>query len=94
MKKILVIFFASIPFIFTTSFLVNSFIYPTNNEFYLNKVLILISPLCLIIIVIFIKKYGLIFTSIITLITEMILCFSILTYMIKNKKKFLKNKDS
>ena len=86
MKQISIIMFASLPFIFTSSHLINSFLYPEGKEIILRKMLLFIAPITILLLIYFMSIYGLVFTAIITLIAEIILSISIYSFMKYNLK--------
>ena len=87
MKQIAIIMFASIPFIYVSSHLINTFIYPFNNEYFLNKVMLIIAPIVVMVLLVFMNSEYLIFTSFVGLIAEIILCLTLVLFLKFYKKK-------
>ena len=84
MKQIAIIMFASLPFIFVSSHLINSFIYPIGEEIFLRRLLSFIATITIFLIIFFLNSSGIISAAIITLFAEIILAISIFIFMKKS----------
>ena len=84
MKQIAIIMFASLPFIFISSHLINSFIFPIGEEIFLRRLLSFVAPVTIFLIIFFLNSSGIISAAFITLFAEIILAISIFIFMKKS----------